>query len=358
MIAVSLRNGDVDPVVIEVRQRLSRLGLLPDHGGQLSDTFDAELLTAVRTFQQSRGLTIDGVVGPQTYRRLEEAHWILGDRILSYLPGKMIHGEDVASLQQKLQALGFHLDRLDGIFGPQTDNAVREFQRSVGLADDGTCGPAVFAAFARLSRTVTGGSQEHLRDLVALDPTRKPDSISILIDVVDSERTLVNDSVTISDVCWDIANRLDGRLATSGNLVTFSRPQNSPRTDEQETAKLANELRVDLVIALAMDASNSGRANGIATSFFGHAISRSVMGARLADTILQEVTNRTLLRDCRSHERTWDLLRMTKMPAVQVDLGYATNDADSSILGDVQMRDIIADALASSINRVMAVRIG
>ena len=358
MIAISLRNGDVDPVVIEVRQRLSRLGLLPDQGAHPSDNFDDELLMAVRTFQQSRGLTIDGIVGPQTYRRLEEAHWILGDRILSFLPGKMIHGEDVATLQQKLQELGFHLDRLDGIFGPQTDRAVREFQRSVGLADDGTCGPAVFAAFTRLSRTVTGGSQEHLRDLVALDPRKKSDSVSILIDVSDNSRKLANTQLTVSEVCWDVATRLEGRLATSGNLVTFTRRQDTAQADGQECAKLANDLRADLVIALSMDVCDSPVANGVATSFFGHSLSRSVMGARLADTILQEVTNRTLLRDCRSHERTWDLLRMTRMPAVQVDLGYATNSGDCQILADSHMRDVIADALASSINRVLAVRIG
>ena len=32
------------------------------------------------------------------------------------------------------------------------------------------------------------------------------------------------------------------------------------------------------------------------------------------------------LRDCRTHGRTWDLLRLTKMPTVQVDVGYLTND--------------------------------
>lgn len=358
MNAVSVRNGDVDPIVIEVRQRLSRLGLLPDPGPHPSDVFDDELLRAVQTFQQSRGLTIDGIVGPQTYRRLEEAHWVLGDRILSYLPGKMIHGEDVATLQHKLQDLGFHVDRLDGIFGPQTDRAVREFQRSVGLADDGTCGPAVFAAFARLSRTVTGGSQEHLRDLVALDFGPKIDTASIFIDVVENDALLVDSTLTVSEVCWDIATRLEGRLSAAGSLVSFSRPAGGPRPDEQDCAKLANELKADLVIALSMDVCASPDANGIAASFFGHTHSRSVMGSRLADTILQEVTNRTLLRDCRSHERTWDLLRMTKMPAVQVDLGYATNAGDAKLLADEQVRDDIASGLASSINRVLATRIG
>ncbi|NBU32101.1 MAG: N-acetylmuramoyl-L-alanine amidase [Actinobacteria bacterium] len=358
MITVSLRNGDVDPVVVEIRQRLSRLGLLSDQGTHPSEVFDDQLLEAVRIFQQSRGLTIDGIIGPQTYRRLEEAHWILGDRILTYMPGKMIHGEDVATLQHKLQELGFHLDRLDGVFGPQTDRAVREFQRSVGLSDDGTCGPAVFAAFARLARTVTGGSQEHLRDLAALEAQHTIESASILLDISDSATPLAGSNLTIGEICWDIATRLEGRLAAAGSLVILSRAQNSARPDEQDCARLANDQKVDLVVSLHLDVCPDAQANGIATSFFGHNLSRSAMGARLAETVQQEIANRTALKDCRTHARTWDLLRLTKMPAVQIDLGYASNVRDSEILSNAQQRDAISSALAVSIGRVLAVRIG
>ena len=49
-------------------------------------------------------------------------------------------GNDVKSLQQKLNLLA------DGIFGPITDEAVREFQRSNGLAVDGIVGPKTWAA--------------------------------------------------------------------------------------------------------------------------------------------------------------------------------------------------------------------
>jgi len=358
MVAVSLRNGDVDPVVVEVRQRLSRLGLLPEQGAHASQIFDEDVLNAVRLFQQSRGLTIDGIVGPQTYRRLEEAHWVLGDRILTYMPGKMIHGEDVATLQHKLQELGFHLDRLDGVFGPQTDNAVREFQRSVGLADDGTCGPAVFAAFARLARTVTGGSQEHLRDLAALDFGHSIESANILLDISDDTTLITGTEFSIREICWDIATRLEGRLGAAGSLVVFSRGEFTSRPDEQECARLANDQKVDLVLSLHMDQCENPAANGVATSYFGHSLSKSAMGARLADILQNEITNRTMLRDCRTHARTWDLLRLTRMPAVRIDLGYATNAVDSQILATAEHRDSISSALALAIGRVLAVRIG
>jgi len=358
MVAVSLRNGDVDPVVVEVRQRLSRLGLLPEQGAHASQVFDDEVLNAVRLFQQSRGMKIDGIVGPQTYRRLEEAHWVLGDRILTYMPGKTIHGEDVATLQHKLQELGFNVDRLDGVFGPITDRAVRDFQRSVGLADDGTCGPAVFAAFARLTRTVTGGNQEHLRDIAAIDFGHSIDFATILLDVSDDATLLSGTNLSIADVCWDIATRLEARLVAAGSQVTLVRNEKTARPDEQECARLANDKNVDLVLSLHMDKCDNALANGVATSYFGHKLSRSVVGERLADIVQQEITTQTQLGDCRAHARTGDLLRLTRMPAVHIDLGYATNTTDSAIMAQDKTRDAISSALALAVSRVLAVRIG
>ena len=57
----------------------------------IDETVDA----AIKEFQQSRGITVDGIVGPETFRRLEEARWSLGDRILSFTPGHLVHGDDV-----------------------------------------------------------------------------------------------------------------------------------------------------------------------------------------------------------------------------------------------------------------------
>ena len=358
MSVISLRNGDVDPAVAEVRQRLARLGILEEVAASLSATFGDDLTQAVRIFQQSRGLTVDGIVGPQTFRRLEEARWILGDRVLSYLPGKMIHGEDVVSLQQKLQGLGFHLDRLDGVFGAQTDHAVREFQKSVGLSVDGICGPDVFAAFVRLARTVTGGSQEHLRELARLDAGHTVENATIILDPSDDVTSLSGSDQTIADVCWDIANRLEGRLSAMGSLVIMTRGRDSSLPDEQDRAALANDNSADLVITMTMDKNSNQQANGVATYYFGHQHSHSAMGLRLADTAQQEIVNRTPLRNCQVHAKTWDLLRLTKMPAIRVELGYVTNPADSQIMANSDQHDAIANALALSISRVLAAKIG
>ena len=56
--------------------------------------------------------------------------------------------------------------------------------------------------------------------------------------------------------------------------------------------------------------------------------------------------------DCRTHERTWELLRLTKMPAALIEIGYITNSADAAVLSDPQSRDTIAEAILVAVKRV------
>jgi len=361
MTVTILQRGDQGPAVQEVRDRLVRLGLLSPNASAAEDVFDDILLAALRYFQQTRGLTVDGVVGPRTFRRLEEARWKLGDRILSFAPGHLIHGEDVAQLQQRLIELGFALDRVDGIFARSTDTVVREFQRNVGLEVDGIVGPQFFKAIARLARTIAGGSQEHLREISTLDQfgkTRTVDSCTILLDPSDSKRSVLGTDLNESEVCWDIASRLEGRLGAMGTLVTFTRARNSSANGERARAALANETSSDLIVSLSLDHHTNSAANGVAAYYFGHEFSRSATGLRLAELIQEEVTSHTTLNDCRAHAKTWDLLRLTRMPSVWVELGYATNSGDAAIFGDPISRDAIAASLTSAITRLLAPRIG
>lgn len=52
-------------------------------------------------------------------------------------------GNEVQNLQRELIKLGFHLNRYgaDGVFGKETEAAVKAFQRSEGIAADGIVGP-------------------------------------------------------------------------------------------------------------------------------------------------------------------------------------------------------------------------
>ncbi|HEY0868966.1 MAG TPA: peptidoglycan-binding protein, partial [Acidothermaceae bacterium] len=121
-----LRLGDRGLAVLELRHRLRQLGLLINdetRAGQSSeaaDLFDEACDHAVRSFQQQRGLRIDGVVDRETYRGLDEARWRLGDRTLSFAVRHPYVGDDVAGLQHRLTDMGFDCGRADGVFGPRT----------------------------------------------------------------------------------------------------------------------------------------------------------------------------------------------------------------------------------------------
>ena len=50
------------------------------------------------------------------------------------------NGTEVMELQKKLKELGYYGGETDGVFGAATQNAVKKFQKSVGLTADGIAG--------------------------------------------------------------------------------------------------------------------------------------------------------------------------------------------------------------------------
>ncbi len=61
-------------------------------------------------------------------------------------PGQpLIQGDDVRKVQQSLQQAGFEIE-VDGFFGTQTDEVVRQFQQQKGLTVDGIVGPQTLKA--------------------------------------------------------------------------------------------------------------------------------------------------------------------------------------------------------------------
>ena len=52
--------------------------------------------------------------------------------------------------------------------------------------------------------------------------------------------------------------------------------------------------------------------------------------------------------------RTWDLLRLTRMPAVRVELGYLSNPADARRLTSPEFQDVVAEGLAAAVTRFCA----
>jgi len=142
------RLGDEGHEVLDIQQRLVSIGYaLPST--ELTGRFGPDTQVAVRAFQADRSLREDGLVGPDTWMQLVEAGFRLGDRTL-YLRAPNFRGDDVRTLQRKLNALGFDAGKEDGVHGPRTDRAVHEFQHNVGERPDGVVGLHTIAMLERM----------------------------------------------------------------------------------------------------------------------------------------------------------------------------------------------------------------
>jgi N-acetylmuramoyl-L-alanine amidase len=357
-----LRRGATGTAVAEVRRMLATLGLLDNTDPHGDDTYDEAAELAVRHFQQTRGMSVDGIVGPETYAGLVNAHWQLGDRVLAHEPGQLLTGDDVSALQTQLLELGYDLARADGVFGARTAEGLRNFQRDYGMVADGICGPHTLRALRQLGRRVTGGRPQLLREMVAvaasgpslfgkrivIDPGHGGDDRGTVYvgDPQDPESEIVE-----ADLCWDLASRFEGRLTALGVQTWLTRGPHNARTDE-ERAALANDVGADLVISIHVDGFASPRANGIAAYYYGAGESSSTIGERLADLVQREIVARTGLTNGRIHAKTWALLRLTRMPAVRVELGYLTSPLDRARLTDPLFRDTVAEGLLVAIQRL------
>ena len=352
-----LRRGETGPAVAEVQAALVGLGLLAERGSEPSAeaTYDDATEHAVRLFQQRRGLTVDGIVGPETYRAITAARFRLGDRLLSLSPAHPFVGDDVATLQDRLLELGFDAGRVDGVFGVQTEGALRSFQREYGLLADGSCGPATLRALRQLGRLVVGGRPQQLRETEAL--YRSGSSLAGKVVVIDPghgghDRGATGHDLDEATVVEDLAARFEGRLQASGVRTLLTRGPDTCPTDA-ERAALANDAGADLMVSLHCDRSASPEPNGVAAYHFGTGTgTTSTVGEQLASLVQREVVARTDLLDCHVHAKTWELLRLTRMPAVRLELGHLTSPRDAARIANPAFRDTVAEALLVAVQRL------
>lgn len=325
------------------------------------DHFDEAVEIAVRSFQQGRGLSADGLVGDETWRALDAARWRLGQRTLYHTVADPLFGDDVRQLQERLLEMGYDLGRPDGVYGGRTAHAVAQFQREMGLGSDGECGPATIGALRRLGRKVVGGRPQLLREAEAFR-TAGPALFGKRI-VIDPGHGGPDSGVVVprgvlrwteADLAFDLASRLEGRLAAVGMRVHLTRgPAPDHVLTNQQRARLANELNADLLISIHIDGHQNPAAEGVATYHYGSASGvTSTVGERLAALVQREIVVRTGLLNCRTHAKTWDLLRLTRMPAVRVDLGYLTSPTDFQRLVDPMFRDRAVEAMIAAVQRM------
>ncbi len=131
--------------------------------------FGARVRSAVREFQRLFGLSVDGVVGRDTWNALNRAYGSIASGCLddgNTETGRLLRygssGSDVREVQERLNNIhrsvaAVPLVTVDGQFGRRTENSVIAFQRIFGLTPDGVVGNATRTRLGTISRAVTAG---------------------------------------------------------------------------------------------------------------------------------------------------------------------------------------------------------
>jgi peptidoglycan hydrolase-like protein with peptidoglycan-binding domain len=129
----TLHSGSTGEAVRELQTALQETGNDP---GPIDGVFGSQTEAAVKAFQAERGITVDGIVGPITWRNIDEFAEF-DEPVLR----EGSTGLPVRRAQSRLTAAGFDTGGVDGVFGPQTESGVRAFQQATGVTVDGIVGP-------------------------------------------------------------------------------------------------------------------------------------------------------------------------------------------------------------------------
>ncbi|MEG4044135.1 peptidoglycan-binding protein [Microcoleus sp. Pol17_C1] len=162
----TLKLGSRGSEVIELQAALKLLGFYPD---TVDGIFSQSTARAVSQFQEAAGLPPDAIVGQDTWNRLFPAAQSAIENPIANAPvtadnpeinpqgqptnfpvlRRRMRGAAVRDLQERLRAKGFLRVSADGVFGPETQAAVKAAQRQYQLPADGIVGRATWEALLR-----------------------------------------------------------------------------------------------------------------------------------------------------------------------------------------------------------------
>ena len=127
-----------------LQQRLSTLGQQP---GPVDGLYGPLTEAAVKRFQSSAGLQVDGIAGPKTLKALRSRWPQPVRRGAGY--GQRGGSDQVRAVQRRLRTADQQPGPVDGVFGPRTEAAVIRFQSTAGLAADGVVGQYTWRSLER-----------------------------------------------------------------------------------------------------------------------------------------------------------------------------------------------------------------
>ncbi len=335
------RLGDEGPEILDIQHRLHELGFLRSVSER--GAYGEETLTAVRAFQAQRSLRVDGIVGPDTWGQLVEAGFRLGDRTL-YVHAPLLRGDDVRALQRKLDALGFDPGKQDGMYGPATDAALREFQRNVGEDVDGVVGLHTIATLERM---------RPLDDVPGRGVVRETEELRAIRGRLDGHVIAIDPGLAPTDgdtpdVHLTLARAVALELTRLGAKPEILR-EGTEDPSPSARAAMANSMDAMACVSLHLDEGEPA-SSGPTCSYFGSQATHSPAGRHLAELILEELENELQLRG-RMQPLTVSMLRETRMPAVQVEALTPANEAAAAALQAPDTTTRVGRAIAEGVRR-------
>jgi peptidoglycan hydrolase-like protein with peptidoglycan-binding domain len=110
--------------------------------GPIDGLYGPETTAAVKSMQQSLGVTADGMFGPETYVALKANAKV-----------KAKTTAVVVQIQATLKKYGYYTGPIDGVYGDATTAAVKQLQTDLGVTADGKVGPETVVAFNKAVAT-------------------------------------------------------------------------------------------------------------------------------------------------------------------------------------------------------------
>eukprot|EP01027_Heterolobosea_sp_BB2_P019124 GEZU01026864.1.p1 GENE.GEZU01026864.1~~GEZU01026864.1.p1 ORF type:complete len:1370 (+),score=290.92 GEZU01026864.1:72-4181(+) len=140
--------------IVALQQDLACLGY---YKGKIDGIFSHRTVSAVKRFQQDHGLEVNGVMDPITCKELDVANRVARDKHGHIMLSRGSCGSKVFQLQNDLYFAGFfQKGKIDGVFGPNTEEAVRSFQEMYKLPVTGIAVQSTFQALETANGMQTG----------------------------------------------------------------------------------------------------------------------------------------------------------------------------------------------------------
>jgi len=321
-----VRKGDRGKQVVDIQTRLAALGYFLGREGA-DGVFGPHTEEAIRTFQQRRLLCAHGVVDENTWMELVEAGWKPADRLL-YLRVPYMRGDDVLCLQRRLDELGFDCGPVDGIFSPQVEIAVTEFQKNAGLNVDGIVGETTFERLRRLQKAGDQNRAGNIPDRMdGYVGHRDLADLRISIDPAHGGRDKGHvgvSGVLEKDANLALAQEIAGRLEGRGAQVYLVH-QGEPPESLYERLESVNGWQPDIHLSIHHAWNRSTVARGAAAFYFANWVYESRAGKRLAGYIVDALASRLGRVDLHKHGRNYACLREVKPLSVMVEPGFLSH---------------------------------